>query len=143
MPYESNERIRRELLERLRNIGMCPDLKNDEAAVRAICLETGASTNEVAEELTRMRMETGQSIFKSMGVSNMPHDFLASMAASRDTLSSSLSFHQAYAERLKMTQQELVNDLNSPVQAQQRQRSPSSLARYERDIEREDMRAPP
>jgi len=147
MPYESNERLRRELLERLRNIGMSPDLANDQAAVDAICRETGANRAEVCGELARMRLERGQGVFRRMGLSAPPQAFLASVAATRHSLiqrdqSMRERFDKDYRARSSMTRGELIADMDG-FDSAPAQRLPGSVARYERDIGRENMRAAP
>lgn len=120
MSYEANAVLRRALQERLRSIGLCPDLRNDEAAVAKICEQTGASRREVSGELAQMRVEQGSSILHRMGLSARTPAFLASVSTTRSMLvDGHLQKMQAgkrYAEdfrrRSQMTSGELVADLD-------------------------------
>lgn len=129
---QSNERLRRALLERMPIIGLCPDLKNDEASVDAICRELGVSRQEVARELMNLRLQKGQGILQRMGFAAMPPAFLASLSATRRSLvqrqrSSAHRYQEEMRERAQMTRAELIADIELDV-------VPSS-DRYERDIE--------
>lgn len=85
----SNALIRRSLLEQLKSIGMCPDLANDEEAVRRVAEQFGFSRDEAARELVEMRAERGMDIFRKFGVAVPPREFLASLSTSRQVLAAS------------------------------------------------------
>lgn len=120
MAYESNAVFRRALQERLSSVGLCPDLRNDEAAVTAICEQTGASREEVSRELALMRVEKGGSILHRMGLSARMPAFLASVSTTRDMLTqrqlqqlrAGPRFAEEYRRRGQMTTAELIADLD-------------------------------
>lgn len=85
----ANTLIRRALAERLQSIGMCPDLANDQDAVKRVCEQFGFSRDEAARELVEMRAESGMSLLRNFGISVPPQEFLASLSTSRQVLSQS------------------------------------------------------
>ena len=120
MAYESNAVLRRALQERLSSVGLCPDLKNDESAVAAICEQTGASREEVARELALMRVEKGGDILQRMGLSARMPAFLASVSTTRSMLvqrhlqqlRAGPRFAEEYRQRSQMTTAMLISDLD-------------------------------
>ncbi len=120
MSYESNAVLRRALQERLRSIGLCPDLRNDEAAVAQICEQTGASRREVSSELALMRVEQGGSILNRMGLSERTPAFLASVSTTRNMLverqfqqvRAAAHYAEDFRRRSQMTSGELIAGLD-------------------------------
>jgi hypothetical protein len=110
-----NHVLRRALIERLKSIGLSPDLVNDEAAVAAVCQETGCSRDQVALELVNVRVERGAELLKSMGLPVVPPAFLASAATSRHILAEGAAsprrFAEQFAEKLKLRAFELREEL--------------------------------
>jgi len=125
MAFESNAVLRRALQERLSSIGLCADLRNDEAAVAEICEQTGASRDEVSRELALMRVEKGGSILQRMGLSARLPAFLASVSTTRDMLvqrqfqqlRAGPRFAEEYRRRGQMTTAELIANLDMFDQA--------------------------
>lgn len=118
MTDRSNAYLRRMLLERLGTVGMCPDLRNDEEAVQAVCNQTGFNRNLVVEELSWMRTQNVTGVLKQFGVRSVPPEALASVAASRDILQSKVeigqrarAFNDAYRVHATRTTKELIADL--------------------------------
>lgn len=132
MADRSNAYLRRVLLERLGSIGLCPDLRNDEEAVQAVCDQTGFSRNVVVEELSWMRTQNVTSVLSRFGVRSMPTQALAGVAATRDILQRQVdirqrgrAFYEAYREHAHRTTQELIADLEInplPFQPEQTER---------------------
>lgn len=118
MHDRSNAYVRRALLERLGTVGLCPDLRQDEEAVQAVCAQTGVNRNEVVAELTGMRAQCVSDVLSRFGVRSMPAKALAGVAASRDILRRQIevgqrgrAFYDAYREHAQRTTQELIADL--------------------------------
>lgn len=120
MADRSNAYLRRALLERLGSIGLCPDLRNDDEAVQAVCEQTGFSRNVVVEELSWMRTQNVTGVLSRFGVGSLPKQALASVAASRGILQRQRlvdirqrghAFFDAYRTHANRTTQELIADL--------------------------------
>lgn len=117
---ESNAVLRRALQERLFSVGLCPDMKNDDAAVAEICRQLGVGRDEVARELALMRVEKGDGILKRMGLSSRIPAFLASVSTTRNILMdrnarqrlNGALFANEYRIRSQMTAHELISDLD-------------------------------
>lgn len=118
MSYSSNAVIRRALQERLSSVGLCPDLKNDEAAVNQLCEQMGLSREEVSRELALMRVEKGESLLHRMSLSAAVPTFLASVSSTRNLLAARpgakprASFMDEYRRRSSLSSAELIADLD-------------------------------
>ena len=85
--YTPNVALRRALLERLKSIGMCADLHNDQIAVKDAAERLGLKVQEVERELNMMRMEHSTTLFRSFGLTQIPQRFMASLVRRQQRLS--------------------------------------------------------
>lgn len=119
----SNHLTRRHLLERLKQMGMCPDVKNDEEAVRLVAEQTGQAREEIARELVEMRAEQGMRVFKAYGITMPPQAFQGCLAAMRDALSDALAdkkgqgkrFYDSLFAQTPETTRALLADTRAPL----------------------------
>lgn len=72
MTITERDRIRHALLERLGVVGVAPDLKNDQAAVAAVCASMKADLAAVVDELTSMRLRQATQMMQRMGGAPCP-----------------------------------------------------------------------
>lgn len=108
-----NDQIRRALLERLQTVGVAPDLKNDDAAVKAVCDTLGLDRATVVDELLRMRAEAGRKMMQRLGGKQpLTLGLLTMLSASRDNLVRQINFDEAYRRRAQQEWSELIEDLD-------------------------------
>jgi hypothetical protein len=111
MSYTPNVALRRALLERLKSIGMCADLRNDQIAVKAAAEQLGLKLEEAERELSQMRMEHSAIMFRSYGQTQMPKRFLASSLRAQLRSRANSAFDDQRARSQSMTQ-DLIADLD-------------------------------
>lgn len=81
MTHESlSSRIQALLRKRLGEVGVAPDLRNDDVAIAQICRDLGITREVVARELDEMRAQTAARI---IGRERLPIGFLALKPALR------------------------------------------------------------
>ena len=118
--FAKQRELRAALLERLRVIGVSPDLANDEPAVRAVCQSLGVSHETAVRELIAMRMERGNAMLGRLrhgnSVPGLRQGLFSMLSASRDVLlRRRANFQDAYRHRASQTQEELMMDLGESI----------------------------
>lgn len=144
----ANTLIRRALAERLQSIGMCPDLANDQDAVKRVCEQFGFSRDEAARELVEMRAQSGMSLLRSFGISVPPQEFLASLSTSRQVLAQSGQeaardiierFYDKHFTQDENTISTALGDVKVPFAAQLRQMIEHAAPERRRKRRHDDM----
>lgn len=105
------ERIRRLLQQRLGQIGVAPDMRNDGPAVRAVAGYLNAPLEQVVDQLVALRSEQNLAMARRMGQESLSPGALTLLAASRDALLRDDDLAGAFRRRAQQGVREVAGSL--------------------------------